>query len=181
MAVTKIWNIANNLGTVINYSENGKKTKATQDNEQNLSQALDYAMNKNKTAQQFYVDGINCDVASAFEEMNNVKMFYHKKDGNIGYHAIQSFKEEEVTPQIAHKIGIQLAKELWGDRFQVIVTTHLNTNHIHNHFVINSVSFKDGMKYYDNHYTYAMVRSKSDELCAEYNLSILNETTVFVK
>lgn len=83
-------------------------------------------------------------------------------------------KNGEVTPELAHKIGVKLANELWGDRFQVIVTTHLNTNHIHNHFVINAVSFTDGKKYYDNHYTYALMREKSDELCEEYGLEKLN-------
>lgn len=86
-------------------------------------------------------------------------------------------KNGEVTPELAHKIGVELANELWGDRFQAIVTTHLNTNHIHNHFVINAVSFKDGKKYYDNHYTYAMFREKSNEICEEYGLSTIKEKT----
>lgn len=86
-------------------------------------------------------------------------------------------KNGEVSPELAHKIGVELANELWGDRFQVIVTTHLNTNHIHNHFVINSVSFKDGKKYYDNYYTYAMFREKSNEICEEYGLSTIKEKT----
>ena len=93
----------------------------------------------------------------------------------FGYHAFQSFAEGEVTPEIAHEIGVKLAEELWGDRFEVIVTTHLNTNHIHNHFCINSVSFKDGKKYYNNRYTYAMLRNTSDSICREYNLSVLKE------
>ena len=71
--------------------------------------------------------------------------------------------------------GIKLAEELWGDRFQVVVTTHLNTNHIHNHFVLNSVSFVDGKKYYDNNETYALMRQTSDNLCREYGLNVLEE------
>ncbi len=65
------------------------------------------------------------------------------------------FKEGEITPELAHEIGVRLANEMWGDRFQVVVTTHLNTNHIHNHFVLNSVSFKDGKKNYSNREKYS--------------------------
>ena len=93
----------------------------------------------------------------------------------FGFHAFQSFAKGEVTPEIAHQIGIRLANELWGDRFEVVVTTHLNTNCIHNHFCLNSVSFKDGKKYYDTHASYALMRETSDRLCEEYNLSVLKE------
>lgn len=98
-----------------------------------------------------------------------------KQRAYFGFHAFQSFAKGEVTPEIAHQIGIRLANELWGDRFEVVVTTHLNTNCIHNHFCINSVSFKDGKKYYDNHTNYALMRETSDRLCEEYNLSVLKE------
>lgn len=93
----------------------------------------------------------------------------------FGFHAFQSFAKGEVTPEIAHQIGIRLANELWGDRFEVVVTTHLNTNCIHNHFCLNSVSFKDGKKYYDTHASYALMRETSDRLCEEYNLIVLKE------
>mgnify|MGYP002514557258 CR=1 FL=1 len=74
------------------------------------------------------------------KEMMKIKKKFVKTDGVLAWHAYQSFKEGEVTPDEAHKIGLELAKEMWGDRFEVIVSTHLNTNHYHNHFVINSVS-----------------------------------------
>lgn len=173
MAVTKIWNIVDNLGKVINYSENGSKTKKK--NEQNLMQAINYAMNTDKTEEQYFVTGINCEVETAFQEMQDVKRLYDKQGGNVGFHAVQSFKPGEISPELCHEIGVKLANELWGDRFQVVVTTHLNKEHLHNHFVINSVSFKDGYKYYDNHYTYALIRNKSDEICREYNLSVIDE------
>lgn len=72
------------------------------------------------------------------------KIINGKTDRILAFHGEQSFKEGEVTPELAHEIGVRLANEMWGDRFQVVVTTHLNTDHIHNHFVLNSVSFKDG-------------------------------------
>ena len=93
----------------------------------------------------------------------------------FGFHAFQSFAEGEVKPEVAHEIGVKLANELWGDRFEVVVSTHINTKHIHNHFCLNSVSFKDGKKYYDNRNTYAVMRNTSDRLCEEYNLSVIKE------
>lgn len=100
-----------------------------------------------------------------------------KKKGILAFHGYQSFKEGEVTPEIAHEIGVRLAEEMWGDRFQVVVSTHLNTDNIHNHFVINSVSFKDGYKYYSNLSNTALLRKTSDEICEEYELSVLEEKT----
>lgn len=181
MATTKIWKVVKRMDHVLDYAENREKTRAIELNGKyemivnDLINVIDYAKNKDKTEKEFYVTGINCEPDSAYEEMQDTKIFYHKEDKILAFHAYQSFKDGEVTPELAHKIGVQLANEMWGDRFQVIVTTHLNTNHIHNHFVINSVSFKDGLKYYDNHTNYSIIRHLSDEICKEYGLSVLDE------
>ena len=106
------------------------------------------------------------------------KDLYGKKSGILGYHAFQSFKDGEITPTQAHLIGVKLAEEIWGDRFEVIVSTHTNCKHIHNHFVINSVSFKDGKKYHDSRETYALIREVSDTLCEEYGLSVVKDKKV---
>lgn len=108
------------------------------------------------------------------------KKMYDKTDGIIGFHAYQSFKEGEVTPDIAHEIGVKLAQEMWND-YEVVVATHQNTNHIHNHFIINSVSFKTGIKYNNNKTNYAKLRNISDSLCMEYKLSILDEEDRYTK
>ena len=168
MAVTKIWKIKGNLKRVINYAENIQKTKSE------LLDTLDYAMNKDKTEQQYFVSGLNCEPEDAYVQMQDIKKMFGKEDKILGYHAYQSFKGNEVTPEVAHEIGLRLANELWGN-FQVVVTTHLNTDNIHNHFVINSVSFLDGKKFYDNRETYAKMRHISDELCAEYGACFLKE------
>ena len=181
MATTKIWKVVKRMDHVINYTKNENKTKNIRlENEDkievyDLKDVIDYAKNSNKTEKQFYVTGINCDSDSAYEEMQDTKKYYKKEDRILAFHAYQSFKENEVTPSLAHRIGIQFAEEMWGDRFQVLVTTHLNTKHIHNHFVINSVSFKDGLKYYDNHTNYAKMRHLSDEICKEYCLNVIEE------
>lgn len=107
--------------------------------------------------------------------MMMVKEAYNKMDKIQGFHGFQSFKEGEVTPEEAHKIGVEFANEMWGDNFQVVVTTHLNTNHIHNHFVVNSVSFKDGHKYNHSNSEMARLRRTNDTICEEYGLSFLEE------
>lgn len=168
MAVTKIWSVKSDLNRVIKYAKNDKKTK----NE--LSKVLDYAMNKDKTEKQYFVTGINCEAEDAFNQMQDVKKIFGKENKILAFHAYQSFKGHEITPEVAHEIGIRLAEELWGD-FQVVVTTHLNTNNYHNHFVINSVSFRDGKKFYDNRESYAKMRHISDELCDEYGITVLPE------
>ena len=173
MATTKIWKIDKRLDNVVDYVVNEKKTDSS--SYYNLHKVVEYVKASYKTEQQLYVTAINCSEDNVVQEMMETKKIFDNEDGILGYHAFQSFCEGEVTPEIAHKIGIKLAEELWGDRFQVVVTTHLNTNHIHNHFVLNSVSFVDGKKYYDNNETYALMRQTSDNLCREYGLNVLEE------
>ena len=182
MATTKIWKVQKRLDHVINYATNEEKTKNIyskygMDEFDSIRQVMTYATNPDKTEKQFYTTGINCEVKDAVKQMQFVKTFYGKENGILAFHAYQSFNEGEVTPEIAHEIGVKLANEMWGDRFQVVVSTHLNTQHIHNHFVINSVSFKDGKKYYSNLTNTALLRKTSDEICEEYGLSILKEKT----
>ena len=182
MATTKIWKVQKRLDKVINYATNEEKTKNNyseygMDEFDSIRQVMTYATNPDKTEKQFYTTGINCEVKDAVKQMQFVKTIYGKENGILAFHAYQSFNEGEVTPEIAHEIGVKLANEMWGDRFQVVVSTHLNTGHLHNHFVINSVSFKDGKKYYSNLTNTALLRKTSDEICEEYGLSVLKEKT----
>ena len=182
MATTKIWKVQKRLDHVINYATNEEKTKNNyseygMDRFDSIRQVITYATNPDKTEKQFYTTGINCEVKDAVKQMQFVKTIYGKENGILAFHAYQSFNEAEVTPEIAHEIGVKLANEMWGDRFQVVVSTHLNTRHFHNHFVINSVSFKDGKKYYSNLTNTALLRKTSDEICEEYGLSVLTEKT----
>lgn len=173
MATTKIWDIQTRLDNVIDYVVNEKKTN--KESYYNLHRVVEYAKAGYKTEEQLYVTSLNCSEDTVLQEMIQTKKIFEKEEGVLGYHAFQSFCEGEVTPEIAHKIGVKLAEELWGDRFQVVVTTHLNTHCLHNHFVVNSVSFIDGKKYYDNNKTYALMRQTSDNLCREYGLIVLKE------
>lgn len=161
IATTGIWKIEKRLDNVIDYTTNIEKTINSdygKDNYYDLHNVIDYVEADYKTEKQFYVSGVNCNPKTALEEMTITKEQYGKTGGILGFHAFQSFAEGEVTPEQCHAIGVRLAEEMWGDRFEVVVSTHLNTNHYHNHFVINSVSFKDGKRYYDKRETYAELR-----------------------
>lgn len=176
MATTAIWNIKGRIDIPAKYGMNPDKTlnpdweKAEQEA---LNKAYSYIGSPTKTEHQYYVTGLNCSPAIAVEQMMGTKRRFGKLDGNTAYHGYQSFAPGEVTAEQAHEIGVKLAKKLWGDRFEVIVSTHLDKEHLHNHFLLNSVSFIDGRKYNDCKETYRLMRRTSDELCREYRLSVI--------
>lgn len=197
MATTKIWPIrqGSSIKVVIDYVENEEKTVSydlkvatTQiyTNEElermddlldvahkesdDMENVLDYAAAGHKTSGRKYVSGINVNPETARTEMMETKKHWHKEDKIILWHGYQSFAPGEVTPDEAHKIGVLMARKLWGDEYEVIVATHLDRHHIHNHFVVNSVSFKTGkkidIKWWD-------MKNISDELCREYGKSVI--------
>lgn len=173
MAVTSLWHIKGRLGDLIDYVENPEKTvpKGTED----FFNVFSYIQNPQKTADSF-VTAVNCLKQTALRQMILTKQRYGKEDKYIAWHGYQSFKQGEVSPELCHEIGIKLAKELWGDRFQIIVTTHLDKGHLHNHFCFNSVSFKDGKKYNYSKAEQQRLRDVSDRLCREYGLSVIEQT-----
>ncbi len=174
MATTAIWKVKGSLGRVVDYAANpDKTTEFTQDDLQGLRDVMDYATQDDKTEEQRYVSGVNCIPEIARDQMMLVKRQFGKEGGIAAFHGYQSFAPGEVTPEQGHEIGVELARRLWGDRFQVVVATHLDRAHIHNHFVLNSVSFVDGKKFNDCKATYALMRRTSDELCREHGLSVI--------
>lgn len=150
MAVSKIWKVTARLDQVIDYATNPEKTAAkdySPEQYQALADVLQYAKDEEKTEREFYVGGINCNASTARDQFVTVKEQFDKCDGIQAYHGYLSFKDEQnITPELAQQIGTEFAKRVWGDRFQVVVTTHLNTKHLHCHFVVNSVSFVDGKR-----------------------------------
>ncbi len=171
MATVKIWKIKYNLDYVIDYASNSEKTSLKEN--ENLKNVIDYATKSSKTEQKLFVNALNCYPISAYEQMLDTKEKYGKKKGILAFHSYQSFAPGEVTPEVAHEIGMKFAEQMWGDRFEVVIGTHLDTGCCHNHFVLNSVSFVDGKKYYDNLKNYARMRELSDNLCHEYGLSVI--------
>ena len=139
-----------------------------------LDTIIKYIMNGEKTEKMMYVSSLNCKPDTAIYEMQDTKKRFDKEDGIISYHLIQSFDGKEVSPKKCHELGLQYAKELFGDDFQFIVATHLNTDNVHNHIVVNSVSFKSGNKFYSNRETKDFIRITSDFICKENGLSVLS-------
>ena len=153
---------------------NEKKTSRSQ-NADSLREAVDYALNKEKTEQDLFCSSIGCTLETAFADMCRVKQMWHKEGGIQGFHLVQSFAAGEGSPELVHQIGMELAEQLLGGRFQAVVATHLNTGHLHNHIVWNSVSMTDGKKYRSNARTYVtQVRRISDELCRKHHLSVID-------
>ncbi|MFR6147756.1 relaxase/mobilization nuclease domain-containing protein, partial [Neglectibacter timonensis] len=151
MAVTKIWKIEGWLGDSLIYIENPEKTRnpmvvGNPNLEKSQYQAMDdvieYASNDDGEyhGMERFVTGVNCSADTARAEMIATKEAFGKNDSICGYHGIQSFMPGEVTPEIAHEIGVKLAQKMWGDHFQIVVATHLDHDHIHNHFIVNSVA-----------------------------------------
>lgn len=181
MATTSIWPISGDLSNVIKYVSNEDKTVQvspvdySQGELQSLKDVMDYAVNPDKTESQNFVTGINCEPSIARQQMLITKKCFDKLTGRTAYHGYQSFALGEATPEIAHEIGVKLAQRLWGDDYQVIVATHLDKAHIHNHFVINSVSYVDGKKFHSSCQSYfGDMRTQSDNLCKENGLSVID-------
>ena len=178
MATTSLWRVTGRLDHLIDYVENPEKTITA-----DLTKVLSYATAQRKTTRkvdedtpvlQQLVTGINCSKATALSQMQSTKKRFKKLDGTLAYHGYQSFAPGETTPEIAHEIGVKLARQLWGDKYQVIVATHLDKeSHLHSHFVINTVSFKDGIKFHRSSEDYRRMREASDALCREYGLSVI--------
>ena len=175
MAIVFIKDIKSRLDRTIAYIDNKQKIKNENYEEAflDLHNALDYTADDLKTEQKFFVDGINCRVENAYKKMSETKREYDKTDGILGFHIVQSFPPEEGTPQMIHELGMEFARRAFGERFEAVVATHLNTDCLHNHIVLNSVSFMDGKKYYDTKESYAKLREISDDLCREYGLSVI--------
>ena len=173
MAYTSIIPVSR-LDNSITYIRNKDKTTKKGQSAGSLEEAIDYAMNRDKTERSIFEDATGCVCETAYQDMVATKKRYHKMDGVQGFHLVQSFAKGEVTPELAHRIGMELAKRLLQGKYEAVITTHLNTEHYHNHIVFNSVSMEDGKKYHSNSRSYYEdVRKASDALCLKYGLSVI--------
>lgn len=119
------------------------------------------------------VSGINCDGTNAFREFMATKKIYGKDNGFFFYHYAQSFSpKEKITPEQAHEIALEFAERAWSGH-EVLVTTHCDREHIHSHFVINSVGFESGKKLRQSPSTLKQLRKLSDEICIAHGFSVL--------
>lgn len=179
MATTGFWPIKGRLKDAIDYAENPDKTTDRKFLDEDLYSALRYAANDAKTDQKMYVSAINCPKQLAYETMMDTKRRYGKLGGNVAYHGYQSFKTGEVTPEEAHTIGMETARRMWGEDYEIVVTTHLNTDNIHNHIVVNSVSFRTGRKFENHISDHYRLREISDAVCQEYGKSVLKNAKFY--
>lgn len=180
MAVTSLWSYKNTVFKCIQYVMNPEKTDSSNWKDFHLKMDGKGEFTVDERDEKVFlvtgIGGVNVDSPeTAAWYFNETKEMYHKTKGRQCYHGYQSFAADEVDPEEAHQIGIELAKSIWGDRFQVVVATHVNTGHVHNHFVINSVSIADGYKFYNSPEDYDLMRRTSDEICIEHGLSIVEE------
>lgn len=179
MAVTGFWPIYKNLKATLDYADNPDKTTDRRYLDDDLYAALSYAENDSKTDRKMYVSGINCSKQNAYAEMVAVQRRFGMRGKVVGYHGIQSFAAGEVTPEQAFEIGKVTARKMWGDRYQVLVTVHLNTDNVHCHFVVNPVSYKDGVKFKNKIGDHKELRRVSDEICREHGLSVLENSNFY--
>ena len=173
MATTGFWPVKGSLKNVIDYAENPDKTTDAKYLDDDLARALAYVGNDAKTDRKMYVSTINCPKHDPYGAMMATKRQFGKLGGNVAYHGYQSFKPGEVTPEEAHAIGMETARRMWGEEYQIVVTTHLNTDSLHNHFVINSVSFRNGRKFENHVSDHYRLREISDAICRERGKSVV--------
>ena len=163
MATTGMWAVKSRLDHLVNYVSNPLKT------------VTQYVINGEKTIEKRYVSYLNCSFENPRENMENTKKHYRDESQILAFHGYQSFEEDEIDADKAHEIGVEFAKKMWGDRFEVIVSTHLDTDNIHNHFLLNSTSFVDGKRYCNTYNDIQRMRNASDELCREHGLSVIEQ------
>ncbi len=169
MAYDKIIPIRRRLDHCLAYAANEHKT--------DLAAALHYIGNERKTAPPHADNlqtGINCTVETAYAEMQATKRRWDKCGGILGYHIIHSYAPGEVTPQEAHAVGVEFARRLLGERYEAVVATHLDREHLHCHIVFNSVSLVDGSKYRSDFKSYfGTLRGASNTVSRERGLSVI--------
>ena len=130
---------------------------------------------KTKSEDKQYVTALNCSAPTAYAEMLATKNTYHKNSGRMYYHLVRSFpKGDDTSPELAHRIAVELAEKAFG-KYECVVATHIDREHIHSHIVFNSVSFEDGKKYHSNGNTVQELMDLSDEICMRYGVAVLDK------
>ena len=138
-----------------------------------LKAAIDYICNPEKTDGKLLVSSYGCAAETADIEFAWTRRHAIDKGTNLGRHLIQAFQPGEVTPEQAHEIGMELAKEILGGKYEFVLTTHIDKDHVHNHLIFNAVSFADHKHYHSNKRSYHYIRRTSDRICKEHGLSVI--------
>ena len=144
---------------------------------------LSYVVQAKKTVQDgtCLITGSNCVPQASYLEMMTTKQRFQKTDGRQFYHFVQSFSEDDnLTPQEANVIGLELAQRAFPG-YEVVIATHVDTGHLHNHMVVNSVSCENGRKLHQNRDTLLVHRQINDEICMAHGLIVLEEPEKYPK
>lgn len=169
MAYDKIITIRARLDDCLRYVQDGEKTA--------LSLVLDYIEDSGKTTLDDEVilqSAINCTVENCYLDMQRTKERFGKPGGVVGYHLVHSYVPGETTPELAHEAGVEFARRLLGDKYEAVICTHINKEHLHCHIVFNSVSFVDGVKYRNAFKDYFEdIRGISNEVSRKYGFSVI--------
>ncbi len=138
-----------------------------------LKAAIDYICNPDKTDGKLLVSSFGCAAETADIEFEWTRRHAIDKGTHLGRHLIQAFEPGEVSPEEAHRIGMELAREVLGGKYEFVLTTHIDKDHVHNHLIFNAVSFTDHKHYHSNKRSYHEIRRASDRLCREHGLSVI--------
>ena len=160
--------------TYIKYKSGGNSSRSA------LGRVIDYCLQPHKTQvgeNVFCTSGVDCVPAYALDQFMATKQVFGKCNGTFFYHYVQSFSPDEViTPQEVNEIGMEFASRAWPGH-EVLIATHIDRAHVHNHFVINSVNHETGMKLRQSPKTLESLRRLSDGICAAHGLSVLKPYT----
>ncbi len=142
-----------------------------------LKKAIDYICNGDKTDDEIYVTTHLCSRENAYKEFELTKKQFNSRTKILAHHLIQSFVPEEVSFEEAHQVGIELCEKILGGKYEYVLATHIDKDHIHNHIIFNSIDVDEGKVYYSYYGSYMNIRNQSDRLCKEHNLSVIDQET----
>ncbi|ETJ99451.1 relaxase/mobilization nuclease domain protein [Eubacterium nodatum ATCC 33099] len=140
-----------------------------------LKKAIDYICNGDKTNDEIYVTMHLCSRENAYKEFELTKKQFNSRTKTLAHHLIQSFVPEEVSFEEAHQVGIELCEKILEGKYEYVLATHIDKDHIHNHIIFNSIDVDEGKIYHSYYGSYMNIRNQSDRLCKE------NITKVIVK
>lgn len=140
-----------------------------------LKKGIDYICNGNKTDDEIYVTTHLCSRENAHKEFELTKKQFGSKTKTLAHHLIQSFVPEEVSFEEAHQVGIELCEKILEGKYEYVLATHIDKDHIHNHIIFNSIDVHEGKIYHSYYGSYMNIRNQSDKLCREHNLSVIDQ------
>lgn len=162
------------IGHAIDYIEKEEKALKLEEFKKELAVRLDH-IQKIETASGERRTCLNCSETNTYKEFENLRIAHNQDKGVIAHHYFQSFqKDDNVTPELAHKIGVELAKKVFPD-YMVTIATHTDREHTHNHIIVNSCNMVTGQKWYSNKKSLQFIREESNKLSLQYGLGIIDK------